>query len=114
MVTFAGYAPLYLAKEKGFFGDLDVRLQRIEDVPTIRAAVVKRELDAYLVIAELVAVNLGIGHTIKEAQRFNAADQLFVCFIVLGFIGLTTDLLMHRAHRWLFPYSLKSQVQQSA
>ena len=29
MVTFAGYAPLYLAKEKGFFGDLTVELQRI-------------------------------------------------------------------------------------
>jgi hypothetical protein len=38
MVTFAGYAPLYLAKEKGFFGDLNVELRRIEEFPSIRAA----------------------------------------------------------------------------
>jgi NitT/TauT family transport system permease protein len=65
----------------------------------------------YLVIAELVAVDWGMGRTIKEAQRFNAADQLFVCFIVLGFIGLVTDALMARGHRRLFPYSVKSRVE---
>jgi NitT/TauT family transport system substrate-binding protein len=53
MVTFAGYAPLYLAKEKGFFGDLDVQFQRIEEVPSIRAAVVKGDLDAYLATPDI-------------------------------------------------------------
>ena len=66
----------------------------------------------YLVIAELVAVNWGIGHVIKEAQRFNAADQLFVSFIVLGFIGLTTDFAMGWGHRKLFPYSVKSRTTE--
>lgn len=64
----------------------------------------------YLVIAELVAVDWGMGRTIKEAQRFNAADQLFVCFLVLGFIGLITDLAMGWGHRRLFPYSVKSRT----
>lgn len=64
----------------------------------------------YLVIAELVAVNWGIGHAIKEAQRFNAADQLFVSFIVLGAIGLLTDLAMGWGHHKLFPYSVKSRT----
>jgi NitT/TauT family transport system permease protein len=68
----------------------------------------------YLVIAELVAVNWGMGRTIKEAQRFNAGDQLFVCFVTLGFIGLFTDLLMSRGHHWLFPYSTKSQTVSSS
>lgn len=53
MVTFAGYAPLYLAKEKGYFGDLDVRLQRIEEIPSIRAAVAKGELEAYLATPDI-------------------------------------------------------------
>lgn len=53
MVTFPGYAPLYLAKEKGFFGDLDVRLQRIEEIPSIRAAVVKGDLEAYLATPDI-------------------------------------------------------------
>ena len=53
MVTFAGYAPLYLAKEKGYFGDLDVRLQRIEEVSSIRAGMATRELEAYLATSDI-------------------------------------------------------------
>jgi NitT/TauT family transport system substrate-binding protein len=53
MVTFAGYAPLYLAKEKGFFGDLDVELVRIEEIPSLRAAMEKKELDAYLATPDI-------------------------------------------------------------
>lgn len=62
----------------------------------------------YLIIAELIAVDRGIGHTIKEAQRFNAADQMFVCFIVLGFIGLLTDYIAKIGYRYLFPYTTKA------
>ena len=53
MVTFAGYAPLYLAVEKGFFGDLDVQLRRIEEVPSIRAAVASGDLEAYLATPDI-------------------------------------------------------------
>ena len=53
MVSFAGYAPLYLAKEKGFFGDLDVQLERIEEVPSIRAAIVRGDLNAYLATPDI-------------------------------------------------------------
>jgi NitT/TauT family transport system substrate-binding protein len=53
MVTFAGYAPLYLAKEKGFFGDLDVNLKRIEDVSSIRAGMANKELDSYLATPDI-------------------------------------------------------------
>jgi len=53
MVTFAGYAPLYLAKEKRFFGDLDVRLQRIEEVSSIRAGMATGELEAYLATPDI-------------------------------------------------------------
>src|ERR1035438_2998198 len=53
MVTFAGYAPLYLAKEKCFYGNLDVQLKRIEEVPSIRAAMIKKDLDAYLATPDI-------------------------------------------------------------
>ena len=62
----------------------------------------------YLIIAELIAVERGIGHTIKEAQRFSAADQMFVCFIVLGLIGLLTDYIAKIAYRRFFPYATKA------
>lgn len=47
MVTFPGYAPLYLAKEKGFFGNVDVDLQRIEAIGDIRAAVRSGNVQIY-------------------------------------------------------------------
>ena len=53
MVTFAGYAPLYLAKEKGFFGDLNVELHRIEEVASIRAGVTNGNLEAYLATPDI-------------------------------------------------------------
>src|SRR5437763_152812 len=53
MVTFAGYAPLYLAKEKGFFGDVDVNLKRIEEIPSIRAGMSNGELHAYLATPDI-------------------------------------------------------------
>jgi NitT/TauT family transport system permease protein len=62
----------------------------------------------YLVIAELIAVERGIGHTLKEAQRFSAADQMFVCLIVLGVIGLLTDYLAKVGYKVLFPYATKA------
>jgi NitT/TauT family transport system permease protein len=65
----------------------------------------------YLIIAELIAVDRGVGHAIKEAQRFNAADQMFVCFIALGLIGLLTDYTAKFAYRRLFPYAAKAALQ---
>jgi NitT/TauT family transport system substrate-binding protein len=53
MVTFAGYAPLYLAQQEGYFGNLDVQLIRIEDIPSIRAAMARKDLDAYLATPDI-------------------------------------------------------------
>ena len=39
MVTFPGYAPLYLAKEKNLFPDVDVALVRIESIGDLREAI---------------------------------------------------------------------------
>lgn len=64
----------------------------------------------YLVIAELIAVQRGVGHAIKEAQRFNASDQLIVSCVVLGIIGLVTDYLAKCGYRWLFPHANKSAL----
>jgi len=62
----------------------------------------------YLVIAELIAVDRGMGRIIKEAQRFQAADRLFVCFIVLGMIGFLTDYSAKVIYFRLFPYASRT------
>lgn len=47
MVTFPGYAPLYVAKEKGFFDGIDVELTRIELIGDIRAAMRSGDVDMF-------------------------------------------------------------------
>ncbi|MBI4262040.1 ABC transporter substrate-binding protein [Candidatus Uhrbacteria bacterium] len=47
MVTFPGYAPLYVAKEKGFFDGVDVELVRIESIGDIRAAMRSGDVNMY-------------------------------------------------------------------
>ncbi len=48
MVTFPGYAPFYLANDKGFFEDVNVELLRIEAIGDIRAAMNSGKIDMYI------------------------------------------------------------------
>lgn len=61
----------------------------------------------YLVVAELVAANSGIGYAIMQAQRFLQTDRIFVGIIVIGIIGLVTDQSLRLVHRKLFPWARK-------
>jgi len=58
----------------------------------------------YLVVAEMVAANNGLGYAILQAQRFLQTDRIFVGIIVIGVIGLVTDQLIRLLHRVLFPW----------
>ena len=59
----------------------------------------------YLVVAELVAANSGLGYAILKAQRFLQTDRIFVGIIVIGLIGLGTDQFLRFIHRRLFPWA---------
>lgn len=59
----------------------------------------------YLVVAELVAANSGLGYAILKAQRFLQTDRIFVGIIVIGLIGLGCDQILRLAHRQLFPWA---------
>lgn len=58
----------------------------------------------YLVVAELVAANSGLGYAILKAQRFLQTDKIFGGIIIIGLIGLVTDQLFRFAHRKAFPW----------
>lgn len=58
----------------------------------------------YLVVAELVAVNSGLGFAIMRAQRFLNTDQIFVGIIVIGLLGLISDRCFALINRRLFPW----------
>jgi len=58
----------------------------------------------YLVVAELVAANSGLGYAILKAQRFLQTDKIFSGIIIIGMIGLLTDQLFRWVHRLAFPW----------
>jgi NitT/TauT family transport system permease protein len=45
-----------------------------------------------VIVAELVAAEVGLGKRIQLAQRFFRTDEIFACLIVLGLIGFILDL----------------------
>lgn len=59
----------------------------------------------YLVVAELVAANSGLGYAILKAQRFLQTDRIFVGIILIGLIGLAIDQALRFIHRRLFPWA---------
>jgi NitT/TauT family transport system permease protein len=58
----------------------------------------------YLVVAELVAANSGLGYAILKAQRFLQTDKIFASMMLIGVIGLLTDQLFRACHRKAFPW----------
>jgi len=59
----------------------------------------------YLIVAELVAADQGIGHMILSASRFLQTDQIIAGIITIGALGLLTDALFRTLYRVLFPYA---------
>lgn len=64
----------------------------------------------YLVVAELVAANEGLGYRILKFSRFLQTPKIFVYLILLGVIGLTLDLVFRWLHRRLFPWALTERA----
>jgi NitT/TauT family transport system permease protein len=58
----------------------------------------------YLVVAELVAANVGLGYRIMRAQRFLQTESIILGILVIGFLGLVTDSLFKGSYRLLFPW----------
>ncbi len=58
----------------------------------------------YLIIAEIVAANSGIGYVIWQARRFVKTPEVMAGVVVIGLIGLVTDQLLRLLHRRLFRY----------
>lgn len=58
----------------------------------------------YLVVAELVAANSGLGYSILKAQRFLQTDKIFAGILIIGVIGLAMDQGFRALHRRAFPW----------
>jgi NitT/TauT family transport system permease protein len=62
----------------------------------------------YIIVAELVSADSGIGYVILQAQRFSATDQIVAGILTIGILGLIIDTSFRIAHRLLFPYVERS------
>ena len=59
----------------------------------------------YVIVAELIGASSGIGHMITDSQALLATDQIIFGIIVIGLIGLASDMLFKAANRRLFPWA---------
>ena len=62
----------------------------------------------YLVVAELVAADRGLGFLIMNSQRGLFTDRIFVGLATIGGLGLGFDLTFKWLHRLLLPWSPKA------
>jgi NitT/TauT family transport system permease protein len=59
----------------------------------------------YVIVAELIGASSGIGHMITDSQALLATDQIIFGIIVIGLIGLVSDLLFKALNRKFFPWA---------
>ena len=59
----------------------------------------------YVIVAELIGASSGIGHMITDSQALLATDQIIFGIIVIGLIGLVSDVLFKALNRVFFPWA---------
>jgi len=58
----------------------------------------------YLIIAEIVAANSGLGFVIWQARRFFQTPEVMAGVVTIGIIGLATDQIIRALHARWFGY----------
>jgi NitT/TauT family transport system permease protein len=58
----------------------------------------------YLIVAEIVAADSGLGFVIWTARRYMQTTDVMAGVVAIGLIGLVTDQILRRLHARLFRY----------
>ena len=58
----------------------------------------------YLVVAEMISADSGLGYMILKAQRFVATDRVFAGLLLIGAIGLLTDFIIRIITKLVVPW----------
>ena len=64
----------------------------------------------YLVIAEIVGAQDGIGAVMMRAGRFLSVDVIMAAILTIGVLGVLTDLVFRFASRLLFPWNIERRA----
>jgi NitT/TauT family transport system permease protein len=59
----------------------------------------------YLVVAELVAANSGLGYISLKAMRGFQVDTIFLAIALIGLLGLISDMAFRLLRRWIAPWA---------
>ena len=60
----------------------------------------------FVVVAELIGADSGLGHMIMMAQRFLKTDEIFVGIILIGIIGLGIDSVFKLVFKLMVPWAV--------
>ena len=60
----------------------------------------------YIIVAELIGASSGIGHMITDSQALMATDHIIAGIVVIGLVGLLSDVGFSKVSRHLFSWSL--------
>jgi NitT/TauT family transport system permease protein len=66
----------------------------------------------YLIVAEMVGTTSGITYFINQQARYRNYENVYAAIILIGLIGLASDVLLARLGRALFPW--RPESRQSA
>ena len=58
----------------------------------------------YLIVAELIGTSSGITWFITQQARYKNFDNVFAAIIIIGVIGLLTDIILAKIGKKLFPW----------
>ena len=64
----------------------------------------------YLVIAELIAAQNGLGYRIIQSQRFLQTDKVLFCIAIIGIIGLLIDYGLKLLSKILTPWANQARA----
>ena len=59
----------------------------------------------YLIVAELIGTSSGITFFITQQARYQHFDNVYAAILVIGLIGVATDIALALIGRRLFPYA---------
>lgn len=58
----------------------------------------------YLIVAEYIGASSGITYFINQQAKYRIYDTVFAAIIIIGIIGFTTDRILDRIGRQIFPW----------
>jgi len=58
----------------------------------------------YLIVAELIGTSSGITWFITQQARYKNFDNVYAAIIIIGIIGLTTDIILSMIGKKIFPW----------